>query len=393
MLNLLIFCPNALENGRGGELSSIELASGLQKYFQVTFFDTNIITGQKLLSKEAIEKKMEGVKKRFRIKFATINILNRTFTFPYPWEVIKLFKTIKRMNIIYSSLSSFKFDLIFILFSLLNRRARYIIGYRKPLHTEKFFSFYNIKYRISILFYSLFKKKFYHHTISQHAKRFLHNFYDPKKVNHIIHGINLDDYIDNGKEKKREDLISFIYVGHLDDIHKGVGILLNGIKKFLEENKNLKIFFEFCGKGPLESNIKELEKRFPRYIRYNGYLNSNDLIDAYKRNDIFLFSSRREPFGRVIIEALAANLVILCSKTIGSIEILKGRDFAFFLPELSPQAICEKILELYNLWKENPKKIKELQNNAKQFALQNYTVSKEIEKFYELIKKINNNKI
>ena len=84
MLNVFILSPLALENGRGGEISSMELASGLSKFYDVTFMDTNIFLGDSLLSKEVINQKLNGLEKSGRINFATLNILNKCFSFPYP---------------------------------------------------------------------------------------------------------------------------------------------------------------------------------------------------------------------------------------------------------------------------------------------------------------------
>ena len=39
---MFIFSPLGLENGRGGEISVIELASGLQKFYKIMLMDTNI---------------------------------------------------------------------------------------------------------------------------------------------------------------------------------------------------------------------------------------------------------------------------------------------------------------------------------------------------------------
>ena len=157
----------------------------------------------------------------------------------------------------------------------------------------------------------------------------------------------------------------------------------------MKDNNDLKISFDFCGIGPLESRLRELEKEFPKNIKYHGYIDYNMISSYYKRNDVFLFCSRREPFGRVLIEALAAKLVIICSKTFGSIEVVKGKKFAFFIPELNAEAIKDKILEVYNLWVTNPEKLKELQNLAKEYVFQNYSFSIELEMFKDLILKIN----
>ena len=84
-----------------------------------------------------------------------------------------------------------------------------IIGYRKPLHSDKLISLYNLKYTMSILFLSLFKKRIYHHTLSYQAKKYLENFYNPESVIHITHGIELVNYLDNGKKKKRNNILDF----------------------------------------------------------------------------------------------------------------------------------------------------------------------------------------
>lgn len=388
MLKLLVFSPNSVRYGRGGEISSMELATGLSKYYNVSFMDTNITPGEILLTNEAINKKLKGVKRLKGMKFAVFHLGNWTFNFPYPWEILKLFKKFRRNDIIYTSYSDLKNSLMFVLSNFISRRSKLIIGYRKPLYSKKIISIYNLKYRASILLLSLFKKRVYHHALSFHAKKFLESFYQPERVTHIIHGIRLDDFFNSEVTKKQKDVLKFLYVGQLIDIPKGFGVLLNGIKQFLEENKNLKVYFEFCGLGPLKTKLEELKSKFPSYLKYHGYV-SNDLIpEIYKRNDILLFSSRREPFPRVIMEGLAGKLIIMSSKTIGSVELLKGKEFAFFFKELTPKEIKKNILEIYRLWDTNFQKFSRLQSLAKEYVFKNYSHDIELEGFRALIKKI-----
>jgi len=388
MIKVLVFSPIAVENGRGGEISSMELAAGLQEYFDVTFIHTNQLPGKKLLNKRAIENKLKNVKIDSRIKFAILKLSNVMFTFPYPWEILRLYKKVKKNDVIYTSFNNIKSTLLFIFFSLLHRRGKFIIGYRKPLYSEKIFSLYNLKYRISILLFSLFKNNFIPHTMSNYAKNYLEHFYKTDSVVHITHGIELDKYKDNGKEVKSDITLNFVYIGYLDDPHKGVGVLVDAIEKLLDENLNMKIFFEFCGMGPLESRLRELERKYPNYVKFHGYISNEEIPDYYKRNDVFLFTSRREPFPRVLMEALAAKLIIICSKTIGSIELLKQKAFSFFFRKLSPGAIKDRIVEVYKLWIKNPNRIKELQNSARIYIFNNYSFDIEIEEFKSLINRI-----
>jgi glycosyltransferase involved in cell wall biosynthesis len=208
-------------------------------------------------------------------------------------------------------------------------------------------------------------------------------------VIHIIHGIDLSEFKEDAFSLKSKDILSFIYIGFLNDIHKGVQVLIDAINIFLTENRNLKVFFEFCGMGPLESEIRLLEKKYPEFIRFHGYVSNELISDYYKKGDVFLFMSRVEPFPRTIMEALSSNLVILCSKTIGSVELLKRKDFAFFIDDLTPELIKEKILEIYSLWKKNPESLTYLQKAAKKYIFQNYSFKRELKMFKELIESIN----
>jgi len=55
---------------------------------------------------------------------------------------------------------------------------------------------------------------------------------------------------------------------------------------------------------------------------------------------------------------------------------------------LTSELIKEKILEIYNLWNSKPEEFKQLQVSAKNFVFENYSFSKELEMFKELIDKI-----
>lgn len=387
-IKILVFSPNAVENGRGGEISSMELASGLNSYYEVTFVHTNLFYGEKLLDKSVIKERLKDIKKIVRIDFATLNFSNYLFSFPLPHEIYKLNKLVKEHDVVYISILNIKFGLIFLFFLLINRKTNLIVGYRKPLHSEKIFSLYNLKYRTSILIYSLFKSRIYHHTLSRTTKRYLKEFYKSENIVNIVHGINLENYREDNFIFKDKNVLKYIYIGYLDDVHKGIGQLIKAIDKLLSTSKDMDISFEICGMGPLSAEVKELEKKYPKYIQFNGYV-SNELVpDYYKRGDVYLFTSRREPFPRTLMEALAANLVILCSKTIGSVELLRDKEFAFFLKELDHNIIIREIEQIYKLWKENPGEIKKLQKKAKNYVFKNYSTVKEIQAFKDLIGKI-----
>ncbi|MFX0000792.1 MAG: glycosyltransferase family 4 protein [Candidatus Hodarchaeota archaeon] len=389
MINVLIFSPLSLDYGRGGELSILELTSSLKKYFNISLIDTNKNLGKstKLLSKKLIDDKLVGVK-RDQLKLAIFSIYNKYFSIPYPIGFLKLLNLIRNSDIIISNISGIGTNLVFIIFRLLTLRPRFIISHRMPLYSFKKHSFHNLRLKISFILFTIFKKRFFHHTISYRRKKFLEAYYKPNKVYHIRHCIELDQFLKDYDINDQDKNLKFIYIGNLDSVDKGIDVLIEAIENVLNKNKKIEIKFEFCGKGPLESEIEILEKKFPKQVKFNGYISYDEIPKYYRKSDVFLFTSRREAFGRAIIEALASKLVIISTRTIGSNEILNGKDFAFFLNTLNSSEIENKILKVYELWKNNPQKFNELKESAKKYAIEKYNYSYELKGFLRLINTI-----
>jgi phosphatidylinositol alpha 1,6-mannosyltransferase len=68
------------------------------------------------------------------------------------------------------------------------------------------------------------------------------------------------------------------------------------------------------GEGP---ERKSLEKRLPGTL-FTGFLDGDDLAQAYASADIFLFPSETESFGNVTLEAMACGLPAVCADATGS---------------------------------------------------------------------------
>lgn len=77
------------------------------------------------------------------------------------------------------------------------------------------------------------------------------------------------------------------------------------------------------GKGPLEGDIKALAQRLgvADRIEMPGYAAAP--WDAYRKAKCFVLSSRSEPFGNVIVEALAHGLPVVATACSGPLEILQ----------------------------------------------------------------------
>lgn len=83
------------------------------------------------------------------------------------------------------------------------------------------------------------------------------------------------------------------------------------------------------GDGPLRSEVASLAKEDNRII----LLGEQDALRWYQAFDIFVLSSRSEPYGLVILEAMQAQLPIVATRVAGPLEILAGAPVHWAAPD------------------------------------------------------------
>ena len=76
------------------------------------------------------------------------------------------------------------------------------------------------------------------------------------------------------------------------------------------------------GDGPIRPR---LEKQYPE-AKFLGYRKGEALAEVYANCDLFVFPSRTDTFGLVIIEALASGLPVAAYPVLGPIDILTGEN-------------------------------------------------------------------
>ncbi|MDI1239071.1 MAG: glycosyltransferase family 1 protein [Polaromonas sp.] len=77
-----------------------------------------------------------------------------------------------------------------------------------------------------------------------------------------------------------------------------------------------------CGVGPLEASLKA---RYPQ-VRWLGVLPRDELARVYAAADVFVFPSRSETFGLVMLEAMASGTPVAAYPVDGPLEVLGKPD-------------------------------------------------------------------
>ena len=108
------------------------------------------------------------------------------------------------------------------------------------------------------------------------------------------------------------------------------------------------ILFIIAGEGPAESSLHKLTEQLnlTDNILFLGYMDRNkELMDCYSAGDAFIFASRTETQGLVLLEAMALGLPVVSTAVMGTKSILSANKGAL-IAEDDQQDFSEKVIQL-----------------------------------------------
>lgn len=206
-------------------------------------------------------------------------------------------------------------------------------------------------------------------TVSNSVKDELEEYYSLNNVIVIENGVDEEKFIPSNK---KENYI--LYVGRLS-YGKGLFDLLETAKKI---RKNYNIKFYLVGKGELEKKLKkEIKKENLTNVRLLGSFKHNELVEIYKKADLFLFLSYYEGFPTVVLEAMSSGLPVLVSDIEAHTNFLVDFENGILIKKGSAEDASQKISLLLN----NPDLKYKLGKNARKTVEENFTWKKISEKF------------
>jgi len=171
-----------------------------------------------------------------------------------------------------------------------------------------------------------------------------------EKIKVIHNGIDLNNWQTFNRWELRQKLgleretFVILAVGRLV-AWKGHSFLINALNSPpLKAEKNIKLLI--AGDGPLKKQLIQLvaEQGLSAKITFLGYVtNVPELMAAA---DLFVLPSVNEPFGLVLLEAMAAKLPIIATNDGGVPEIITHRQTGWLVPPQDATALAAAISRL-----------------------------------------------
>jgi glycosyltransferase involved in cell wall biosynthesis len=174
-----------------------------------------------------------------------------------------------------------------------------------------------------------------------------------------------------------------LYVGRVAH-EKNIGFLLEVVKLLSE--KIPEILLVITGEGPAGASLRASVKSLgiERNVQFIGYLDRNTELNAcYKAADIFVFASKSETQGLVLLEAMAQGTPVVAIAELGTASILIEGQGAMIAAE-NKSEFAQKVHHLLT----NHMQRKELGECARAYAHSKWSAATQTErmvKFYDAL--------
>ncbi len=170
---------------------------------------------------------------------------------------------------------------------------------------------------------------------------------------------------EHGIENSRPMLL---YVGRVA-YEKNIPFLFRMTKILAERYPN--VLLVVAGEGPAERSLHQLTitLKIQDNVQFIGYLDRNTALnDCYKSADVFVFSSKSETQGLVLLEAMAQGTPVVAIAELGTASILIEGEGALIAPE-NEEVFADKVARLI----ENRQERDSLGQRARAYVIKKWT--------------------
>lgn len=150
------------------------------------------------------------------------------------------------------------------------------------------------------------------------------------------------------------------YVGRIAP-EKDINTLRTLIQTTIKEREN-DIHWLIAGDGPL---AEELREAVPSAVTFTGYLQGEQLAEAYACSDMMVFPSATETFGNVVLESLACGTPVIGANAGGVKNIITEGKTGFLCEPKNPDSFLSSVYTLLD----NKEMRTEMQIAAKSYAV------------------------
>jgi glycosyltransferase involved in cell wall biosynthesis len=201
-------------------------------------------------------------------------------------------------------------------------------------------------------------------AISKHTQLFFMNALPAPLRNNVLFLHNAIDYNRFHIPHIKSEVLSFVNVGGFV-AKKNQKFFIPLAKELIKNKIEFKIIL--LGDGPLRNDFIEEMKtnHLDAYFELPG--NVDNVEDYYAKAKIYIHAATYEPFGLVLLEAMAAGLPVVCLDGGGNRDIIEDGKNGFMINENDPVLFAGKIMKII----QDEEMYQQMRDFAEKFACRN----------------------
>ncbi len=173
-----------------------------------------------------------------------------------------------------------------------------------------------------------------------------------------------------------------LYVGRVA-YEKNIDFLLRTFARLRTRRPD--VMFVIAGEGPALASLGKLARELgvTGHVKFIGYLDrTTDLPNCYASGDAFVFASRTETQGLVLLEAMAQGTPVVSTAELGTRSILTDGCGAFVVPE-DEEKFADGVVQALHVKAGDPRRT-QLHAHAESWASQ--AMARKLVAFYERVR-------
>lgn len=201
---------------------------------------------------------------------------------------------------------------------------------------------------------------------------------NPSKVHSIYNGIDTSVFFPDAK-KQKDNVFGFI--GNMN-ARKGIRDYIEISKNVLKNDMN-KLSYVVGGNLKCETARDILNNQIPRNLRSNFIFTGkvSNVVDYFQTISVFCMTSKEEPFGRVLVEAMATKLPIVAFDNGAIKELIDDGENGYIIPKGNMVLFQKKLEQLLS-----DKKLREkMGSKGQEIALNKFKESDYIDRIEKIM--------
>lgn len=170
------------------------------------------------------------------------------------------------------------------------------------------------------------------------------------------------------RQRPASETVQLLFVGRFNAF-KNVEMLFDVIDKLLAMAID-NIELQLVGDGAQRSNLERLtvERNLTRYVRFTGWVDRAELVDIYRRADLFVTATTWEGMPNTVLEAMACGLPVVATNASGLRELVRDGVNGHLIDINDAQTFTERLADLID----NPYERQRMGKESRKIAEQEF---------------------